>query len=176
MQKTLNIQFFSMPGEFNDIILNWVSEFTLRMVIISMHDEKFIITKNDELADESVNNCIVVLSLGTIDTGAANYNIFRERNPDCLYIDIGFYNAGELHESWLHSLKILQDKSSYSLWLKLSNRLRKNLISGGYAVLLSTNEKKFSRNIKYSASVRAAALNGLRLFSGKSKTIEYVLL
>lgn len=175
MQKVINVQFFSMPRELNDIILNWVNEFSLKMVVISNYDEKFVITKNDELADESINNCTVALSLGAIDTSATNYNVFRERNPNCLYMDIGFYNSNELHESWLHSLKILNDQSSYSLWLKLSNRLRKNLISGGYAILLSTNEKKFSKNIKYSTSVENMVSSGLKLFPNKIKTIEYVI-
>lgn len=164
LTQIINYQFFILPNEAFEFCINIKSQNNLFMYILTEDNCKFNIVSPESFDRERIDKgkYTIVLSLEDIQSNIANNKAtFFDKYPNSLFIQVGMFEDGILHESWLYSLKIYNNISAFNMWKRIEQNLKKIMQRGGYSVFIPNMSKKIVRRLNYTSNVYKVFKEGI---------------
>lgn len=181
--KIINIKFFITHKELIELIEELRNSYKLHIGFIYKSDTSF--TFNIEVFKEgdNINYKKILKDTQTIAMSLGKFNLdnterphlFLENNLNILEIDVGEQTDLSLKESWMYSLKKLENEDSFKLWNKIARKLKKETISGGYSVFEITGKKSYEKTLRYTDKSKEMFENGLKILPSSGKNIHFEL-
>lgn len=164
LTQIINYQFFIIPNEAFEFCINSKIQNNLYMYILTEDNCKFNVVAPEYFDRERIDKgkYTIVLSLKDIQSNTVNTKAtFFDKSPNALFFQIGMFEGGFLHESWLYSLKIYTDTSALGLWKRIERNLKKIMKRGGYSVFIPNMSRKLVKRLNYTSEVYKVFKDGI---------------
>ena len=168
--KQISIQYFTTFEELIMFFEDISKYYKLNIAHLYTIDDKDYIRLaslsflEDAVIDGSIYNCLV-FSKEKIKIGQNTHFEFQIANPNSLYVNIGKFNPSLLRESWIYNLKIINNVNDHKIWLEVEKKLKKIILSGGWGVYISTGEKQFYKNLRYTIGAKKLFEAGIKMLT-----------
>ena len=181
--KVINTQFFIKHSELTEFMEKIRTSNNLYIGFIEKKSDSYSFDISVFSSKEEINYNLLLKSSARIVFSLNEFNLcnterphlFLENNPNLLSITIGEETETFLKESWLSSLKILNDENILKIWKKIERELKKLLVSGGYSVFEPTEKKKFEKSLRYTIGAKKSFEKGLKILPYSGKNIHFEL-
>lgn len=181
--KVINIKFFITHKELIELIEELRNTYKLYVGFIYKSDTSFIFNIDVFEEGDYINYKKILKKTQTIAISIDPFNLenterphlFLENNLNILEIDVGEQTALSLKESWMYSLKELENEDSFKLWNKIGRKLKKDTINGGYSVFEVTGKKSYEKTLRYTDKSKELFENGIKILPSSGKNIHFEL-
>ncbi len=179
MMKSVNVQFFALPQEIKSCLKEWSEFYHLNVghISLSPNFRYKVLNPNDidSIIFESEEGNYFVLSTSKIKTEFTKLSEFENTNPDALFIQVGQFSKDFLKESWMYSLRTLEDKNSLKIWINIVNDLKKRTSAGGWGIYEPTGVRKYYKNIRYTDGAKQSFKQGVKVLPSIGKNVFFEL-
>ena len=169
----ISIQFHATPTEIAQFVSEFTDDFELSVTCVKLmpFEARSISRQQIEstLSDERCWRLAFTQSEPVVD--AINLDMFEERNPGNLMLEIGRKTHQGLKQSWL-CCRVF-DRKQLNAWRKIAKQLNAITQSGAYAVNPTTGAKARFTKYRYTEGARELQLKGIKMlaFAGNSQII-----
>ena len=174
----INYQFFIIPNQAFAFCINSKMQNNLYMYVCTEDNGKFHVFTPEFFDKDRIDKgkYTIALSLTDIQSDIAyNKTDFFDKYPNTLFFQVGKFENGFIHESWLYSLKIYTDTSVLCIWKRIERNLKKIMQKGGYSIFIPNMSRKLVRRLNYTDEVYKVFKEGIICKPDTGNNILYEL-
>jgi len=157
----ISIQFHATPAELRCLIQEAIGEFKLSVAAMTFWPYRVSVVGAEEIGRLLSGSKAVSLyfTLATALLKGKDQLEFKDANPDALFLRVGRYENGELHESWLTTKS--NDPKAFDVWQDVARKLKKIASTGTVAINPDDGASAPARDHRFTAQAKLLDQQGI---------------